>query len=136
MIEDTIELLEFVIHLLSFYIPCTIGTITAFLIKKELYKNNPDKKKLIRNKKFHITFITSIIPSAILTMIDLSHLFQDIMETNKYSIAILIGVIGEEITVFLLSMKNVITALYAIFKGVDGIKDLTDQIMNEDNEKK
>lgn len=136
MIEDTIELLEFVIHLLSFYIPCTIGTITAFLIKKELYKNNPDKKKLIRNKKFHITFITSIIPSVILTMIDLSHLFQDIMETNKYSIAILIGVIGEEITVFLLSMKNVITALYAIFKGVDGIKDLTDQIMNEDNEKK
>lgn len=131
MMEDTIELLEFVIHLLSFYIPCTIGTMTAFIIKKELYK-----KKSIRNKKFRISFITSIIPSVILTMIDLSHLFEEIMETNKYAIAILIGVIGEEITVFLLSMKNVVTALYAIFKGVDGIKDLTDQIMNEDNDKK
>ena len=131
MIEDTIELLEFVIHLLSFYIPCTIGTMTAFIIKKELYK-----KKSIRNKKFRISFITSIIPSVILTMIDLSHLFEEVMETNKYAIAILIGVIGEEITVFLLSMKNVVTALYAIFKGVDGIKDLTDQIMNEDNDKK
>lgn len=131
MMEDTIELLEFVIHLLSFYIPCTIGTMTAFIIKKELYK-----KKSIRNKKFRISFITSIIPSVILTMIDLSHLFEEIMETNKYAIAILIGVIGEEITVFLLSMKNVVTALYAIFKGVDGIKDLTDQITNEDNDKK
>ena len=136
MMEDTIELLKFVIHLLSFYIPCTIGTMTAFFIKKELYKSNPEKRKTIKNKKFRITFITSIIPSVILTMIDLSQLFEEIMETNKYSIAILVGVIGEEITVFLLTMKNVITALYAVFKGVDGIKNLTDQIMNEDNDKK
>lgn len=136
MIEDTIELLEFAIHLLSFYIPCTLGTMTAFLVKKELYKNSPEKKKSIKNKKFRTVFISSIIPSVILTMVDLSKLFEEIMMTNKYSIAILVGVIGEEITVFLLTMKNVVTAIYAIFKGVDGIKDLTEQIMNDDNDKK
>ena len=139
LITDIVDFLLFLLHLVIFYIPCTIGTITAYLVKKELYKSNPEKRKKIRNKKFSMTFVTSIIPAVILTMVNNSTLFEHAMQSYKYGIAILMGVIGEDISAYSLTLKNLSIAFCALTKGVDGGKELTERMTKDsenENEKK
>lgn len=139
LIPDIVDFLLFLLHLVIFYIPCTIGTITAYLVKKELYKSNPEKRKKIRNKKFSVSFVTSIIPAVILTMVNNSTLFEHTMQPYKYGIAILMGVIGEDISAYSLTLKNLSIAFCALTKGVDGVKELTERMTkdseNEDEKK-
>lgn len=134
---EAMDFLNFLLHLAFFYIPCTLGTITAYLVKKELYKSNPAKRKAIRNKKFSTVFITSIIPSVIISIMDSAGFLQETIQSYKYGIAILIGVIGEDVSAYSLTLKNLAIAVCALTKGVEGVKELTEQIMKEDeNEKK
>ena len=136
MINCILEFLEFDLHLIIFYILCTIGTVTAFFVKKEFYKNDPDKKKSVKNKKISSAFVSSIIPSVILVIIDETSLFVDVGLECKYGVAILVGVIGEDISLFVLSMRNMAAVIGAVFRGIDGIKELTETINNDNDEKK
>lgn len=130
--NDIIELLSFGISLLIFYVLCLIGSIGAYFVKRNIYKNQNNRKKL-KNMKFSMTFATSLLPAVIATMLDSTSLMNDVKSTYEYGFAIFLGVVGEDISSLLLSLKNVLLLLRALVNGADGIKEIADKITDDDD---
>lgn len=131
--NDVTELLSFGISLLIFYVLCLIGSIGAYFVKRNIYKTQSSKKKKLKNMKFSMTFATSLLPAVIATMLDSTSLMADVKYTYEYGFAIFLGVVGEDISSLLLSLKNVLLLLRALVNGADGIKEIADKITDDDD---
>lgn len=131
-VTGLLQLLEFSIQLLIFYIPCTLGAVSAYYVKKELYKNETKMRKKLKSLNLKSAFFTSIMPAVIMTMLSSSSIIDPIKDAYKFGLAFFIGVIGEDISRFLLSFRNVLLVLKAFANGADGIKSLTDKIADSD----
>ena len=127
------ELLSFGISLLIFYVLCLIGSIGAYFVKRNIYKTQSSKKKKLKNMKFSTTFATSLLPAVIATMLDSTNLMSEVKSTYEYGFAIFLGVVGEDISSLLLSLKNVLLLLRALVNGADGIKEIADKITDDDD---
>ena len=80
-----------------------------------------------------MTFATSLLPAVIATMLDSTSLMADVKSTYEYGFAIFLGVVGEDISSLLLSLKNVLLLLRALVNGADGIKEIADKITDDDD---
>lgn len=83
--------------------------------------------------KLSASFATSLLPAVIATMIDSTELMSDVKYTYEYGFAIFLGVVGEDISSLLLSLKNVVFLIKALINGAEGIKDIADKITDEDD---
>lgn len=126
------HLVSFTITLLIFYSLCLIGSIGAYFVKRNIYKTRPDKKKKLKTMKLSAAFATSLLPAVIATMIDSTELMSDVKYTYEYGFAIFLGVVGEDISSLLLSLKNVVVLIKALINGADGIKDIADKLIDDD----
>lgn len=131
-------LLHFFMHMLEYLIPCILGSTVSYFIKN---KTTSGKKKRTSAQKVALTVFTgAIIPCVIVVIID--HIFSSkgLGGDLLMGLAVLIGAIGEDVTRFLLNIKNILILIKTLSKGVDEFKEIAEVIErmeeNDDDDKK
>lgn len=130
-------LVEFFIVFGSFYVPCVIGSVISFFIKREktIKTSISDNKQVpeIDKKKT----VIGILLSAILPAIVITALYETLQEKIHngavlMAVAALFGAIGDDLRK-LVTFKGVIAVIKVITNGIASISQLEDAIVASDD---
>lgn len=129
-------LLEFFIVFGSFYVPCLLGSIISYFIKREkVVKKSTDnhKKPPKINKK---KTIATIVISAILPAIVMSALYDVLQQKVNngvvlMAVAALFGAIGDDLRK-IVTFKGIIAIIKVITSGITTISQLEEAITETD----
>ena len=119
-------LVHFCMHMIKYIVPCLLGSAVSYYIKN---KTTSGRKKHVPMLKIIGTILTgSIIPCVI--MIGVDHIFasKGLNSDLLMALAVLLGAIGENITRFLLNIKNILTIIKTLSRGVDEFKEIAEAI--------
>lgn len=125
-------LIHFCIHMIEYIVPCILGSAVSYYIKN---KTAPGRKKRTPvHKVIGTVFTGAIIPCIIMMVID--HIFANkgLNDDLLMALAVLLGAIGEDITRFLLNIKNILMIIKTLSKGVDEFKEIAEVIEKLDDE--
>lgn len=131
-------LAHFCIHMVEYIVPCLLGSAVSYYIKNKTTSGR--KKHAPAQKIIGTVFAGAIIPCVIMLIID--HIFSSkgINDDLLMALAVLLGAIGEDITRFLLNIKNILLIVKTLSKGVDEFKEIAEVIEkleeNENDDKK
>lgn len=129
-------LLEFFIVFGSFYVPCLLGSIISYFIKREKtikkLENKHKKPPKINKKKT----IATIVISAILPAIVMSALYDVLQQKVNngvvlMAVAALFGAIGDDLRK-IVTFKGIIAIIKVITTGITTISQLEDAINDQE----
>lgn len=130
--NELFGLLGFALEIVIFYLPCMLGSVTGFLVRRELFQKDKRLHKQLKTLKLHTAFITSITPAVIMALLRYTPMLADANPIMLYGIAFFLGVVGEDISGLLLSLRNIVLVLKACTNGADGIKTLAETIVDSE----
>lgn len=119
-------LMHFCIHMTEYIIPCLLGSAVSYYIKSKTTSGR--KKHSSMRKVIGTAFAGAIIPCVIMMVIDLIFANKGLNDDLLMALSVLLGAIGEDITRFLLNIKNILIIIKTLSKGVDEFKDIAEAI--------
>lgn len=134
--------LQFAQHLLIFFIPAAIGVVISILYKEFII--NHSKKKVSIHQILYRLFVWSVPSSLIVCMVDIiiGPKLTDAMRLVIFGSAIIVGMIGEQITKALMNFRIIIKIIQVILKDIGGavgkikIDKCLDEILEAEKESK
>lgn len=129
---------HFCMHMIEYIVPCLLGSAVSYYIKNKATSSR--KKHTPVQKIIGTVFAGAIIPSVIMLIID--HIFSSkgLNDDLLMALSVLLGAIGEDITRFLLNIRNILLLVKTLSKGVDEFKEIAEVIEkleeNDDDDKK
>ena len=133
-IQIVYDLLDFLLETACYYLPCLIGSLIGHFVKYDVKKIPKPKKK--KNKLWSFFIAPSLLPAVLMVII--THSLTEYFNNGAVTmaIAVILGGIGEEISI-LLTPRGLVALIKLVVKGAEAINDIENTLSAlEDNDSK
>lgn len=124
---EVTDLMNFLIILCVYLIPCLIGSSVSFYLKNRAFFTG--KKKHKTHIRISPLFIYAVIPAVIITFINIYWGAKLPNHTMLFAVAVIAGALGEDITKIFTNIKVVFEFLKKTPKSSTDIDPLVNQII-------